>query len=126
MARHKQPEALAKLKGADKKNPQRYTRTPPKSDKKLGAAPAHLTPKVKAAWNELEKYALNGVLTGADRLVMEITATLLAEFRANAAEMPAARIGHLVGCVARLGMTPADRQKLGVEKQKEGNPFDEF
>lgn len=126
MARHKQPEALAKLKGADKKNPQRYTRTPPKSDKKLGAPPAHLKPKVKEAWKELERYALNGVLTGADRLVMEITATLLAEFRANAAEMPAARIGHLVGCVARLGMTPADRQKLGVEKAKEGNPFDEF
>jgi hypothetical protein len=66
------------------------------------------------------------VLTGADRIVMEALSELVAEFRDNPREMPAARIGHMIGLLGRLGMSPADRQKLGTEKQKEGNPFDEF
>ncbi|AJQ87405.1 hypothetical protein XocBAI15_02985 [Xanthomonas oryzae pv. oryzicola] len=32
MARHKQPDELARLKGADKQNSQRYKRQVPKSD----------------------------------------------------------------------------------------------
>ncbi len=32
MARHKQPDELARLKGADKQNSQRYERQVPKSD----------------------------------------------------------------------------------------------
>lgn len=126
MARHKQPEALAKLKGATKKNPQRYKKKAPTSTKPVGTAPAHMSPAARDAWAELVKYALTGVLTGADRLVMEVTATLLAQFRADPLEMPAAKITQLVGCLARLGLTPADRQKLGVEKPPEGNPFEDF
>lgn len=126
MARHKQPAELAQLKGADKKNPQRYAKTAPKSGKPLGKAPAHLPEDVAEAWRELERCALPGVLTASDRFVMEVAASLLAEFRANRAEFKAAKYSHLIGCLARLGLTPADRQKLGTEKPAEGNPFDEF
>ncbi len=126
MARHKQPAELAQLKGADKKNPQRYTKAAPKSGKPLGKAPAHLPEDVAEVWRELEKCALPGVLTASDRFVMEVAASLLAEFRANRAEFKAAKYSHLIGCLARLGLTPADRQKLGTEKPQEGNPFDEF
>ncbi len=126
MARHKQPAELAKLKGAEKKNPQRYRKEAPTTGKALGKPPAGLPEDVVTAWKELEKSSLPGVLTSADRFVMEVAASLLAEFRANRAEFKAAKYSHLIGCLARLGLTPADRQKLGTEKPREGNPFDEF
>ncbi|AMV00055.1 hypothetical protein [Xanthomonas citri] len=126
MARHKQPDELARLKGADKKDPQRYKRQAPKSKVALGRPPDHLPEDAAAAWKELEKFALPGVLTGADRFVMEVTASLVAEFRANRAEFKAAKYSHLIGCLARLGLTPADRQKLGTDKTPEENHFNEF
>lgn len=126
MARHKQPAELAKLKGAVKKNPQRYRKEAPTTGKGLGKPPAHLPDEVVAVWKELDKCSLPGVLTSADRFVMEVAASLLAEFRTNRADFKAAKYSHLIGCLARLGLTPADRQKLGTEKPQEGNPFDEF
>lgn len=126
MARHPQPIELAKLKGANKRNPQRYRAEVPKSGHALGRAPDHLSAAAKAVWFELETYALKGTLTGADRLVMETTSVLVSQFRADPVGFQAAKIGHMIGCLARLGLTPADRQKLGTVKAPEGNPFDEF
>lgn len=126
MARHKQPRELAELKGATKKDPQRYKKEAPTTGKALGKPPAHLPEDVVTVWKELEKCSLPGVLTSADRFVLEVAASLLAEFRANRADFKAAKYSHLIGCLARLGLTPADRQKLGTEKTREGNPFDEF
>ncbi|KAB7769353.1 hypothetical protein [Xanthomonas maliensis] len=126
MARHKQPDELARLKGADKQNPQRYKRQVPKSKAALGKAPDHLSPEAISAWKELEKHALPGVLTGADRFVMEVAASLLAEFRNSPPDFKAAKYSHLIGCFARLGLSPADRQKLGTEKPPEENAFNEF
>ena len=71
MARHAQPRQVAELKGADKKNPQRYRLEPPKTALPLGTAPEHMTDAAKAVWFELETYAPNGVLAGADRLMLE-------------------------------------------------------
>lgn len=126
MARHRQPRELAALKGADKRNPQRYKKQTPEAEFPLGDVPARLGAEEKAAWFELETFALKGVLTGADRLVLELTARLVAQMRSESREFPAAKMGHLIGCLARLGLTPADRQKLGTEKPSEGNPFNEF
>ena len=124
MARHAQPRELAVLKGADKKNPQRYRTAPPKSGLPLGSAPDHLTEAQRACWFELESYAIEGVLTGADRAVMELAAKLLDESRTNWSDFSAARIGHLIGVLARLGLSPADRQKVGAPGQPDTNPFD--
>ncbi|WP_313248857.1 hypothetical protein [Stenotrophomonas acidaminiphila] len=117
---------MAELKGATKKDPQRYKKEPPKTGKPLGKPPGHLPDEVSEVWQELEKCALPGVLTSADRFIMEVASSLLAEFRASRGEFVAAKYSHLIGCLARLGLTPADRQKLGTEKPPEGNPFDEF
>ncbi|MGA6183342.1 hypothetical protein ACPEH1_19775 [Stenotrophomonas sp. NPDC077421] len=126
MARHRQPRALAELKGAPKKDPQRYRKETPTTGKSLGKVPSHLPAQIAEVWKELEKCALPGVLTSADRFIMEVASSLLSEFRANRGEFVAAKYSHLIGCLARLGLTPADRQKLGTEKTPEGNPFDEF
>lgn len=126
MARHAQPRQVAELKGATRKHPERYRKTPPAVDLPLGNAPDYFTPAQKAVWFELETYAPRGVLTGADRVAMELLAVLLDEFRKNPVEIRVAKIGQMVSCLGRLGMTPADRQKLGTEKPKEANPFDAF
>ncbi len=126
MARHRQPRELAELKGATKKDPQRYKKEAPKTGKALGKVPSHLPVEVAEVWKELEKCALPGVLTSADRFIMEVASSLLSEFRVKPGEFVAAKYTHLIGCLARLGLTPADRQKLGTEKTPEGNQFDEF
>ena len=126
MPRHTQPRELAELKGATRHDPQRYKGEIPKNASPLGDIPAHLSPHAKAVWFELDSYALPGVLTASDRLVMETLATLVADFRKAPSEFPTARIQAMLSCMGRLGMSPADRQKLGTEKPKEGNPFDAF
>lgn len=126
MPRHKQPRELAELKGATRHDPQRYRLESPKSEHPIGDAPDWLSAEAQAVWFELQTYALPGVLTGADRMVMAALAELQAEFRKSPSEMPAARIGQMIGLLGRLGMSPADRQKLGSPKKPEGNEFDQF
>ena len=124
--KHAQPRELAELKGATKHDPQRYRKTPPKSEFAIGNPPAHLCSDAKAAWFELQNYAIPGVLTAAERPLLEIASNLVAEYRMDILSFPTNRLSALIGCLARLGMSPADRQRLGVEKPPEKNEFDEF
>lgn len=124
MARIPQPRELAELKGSTRHDPQRYRKEPAKSDFPLGQSPDYLDDGAKAVWFELETYAAKGVLTGGDRMVMEVTCGLMSEFREDPRKFAAAKIGHLISCFARLGLTPADRQKVGFDKPKDENPFD--
>lgn len=126
MARHPQPRELADLKGATRHDPQRYRKEVPAVEQPLGEAPAHLGEKAKAVWFELAGLAPTGVLKGSDRVMLEMASALLVMFRTDPEEFPASKMTHLIGILARLGMSPADRQKLGTEKPPEGNPFDEF
>ncbi|EOG8252449.1 hypothetical protein ACLIWK_006623, partial [Pseudomonas aeruginosa] len=57
MARHKQPDVVAKFKGADKKNPQRYRQESAKGEGEVGEAPIHLQ---GPALREGEKYLGGG------------------------------------------------------------------
>ena len=127
MSRHAQPRELAELKGATRKHPERYRKQPPVVEQPIGTAPPHLTDEAKACWFELESLAPTGVLRGADRVALETLSNLLAEYRKNPPEFAVGKYTHLIGMLARLGMTPADRQKLGTEKPgDEGNEFDRF
>lgn len=126
MARHAQPRELAELKGAVKHDPQRYKGEAIKSEQPLGTAPEHLSEHAKAVWFEIEAHSLPGVLTGADRFVMEIASTLLAEYRIDPAEFAVGKYTHLVGILARLGLSPSDRQKFTKDSGSKGNEFDDF
>lgn len=126
MARHRQPREVAEVKGALRNHPERYRKQPPVVDQPLGTAPAHMTDEAKACWFELESLAPVGVLKGADRVALETLANLLAEYRKNPPEFQVGKYTHMIGMLARLGMTPADRQKLGTEEPKEENPFNAF
>ena len=122
MARHKQPLELATLKGAVAKDPQHYRREVPKSELPLGEAPAHMSKEAAVCWREVSGCAIPGVLTNADRHILEITSNLLAEYRKAPGAFPIGKYAPLIGGFARLGMSPSDRQKVGVEKPKEEAP----
>ena len=124
MTRLSQPIEIAKLKGADVKNPQRYRTTVPKSGLPLGDYPEVRSTDPKECWFELAALAIPGVLTGSDRVLMEVLAHLLAEFRTSPVDFSGAKLAQLVGICARFGMSASDRNKLGVDKPKDdGNPF---
>lgn len=123
MARHAQPREIAELKGATKHDPQRYRGDVVKSDQPLGTAPAHLSEDAKVAWFELEALSLPGVLTGSDRIVMELLSNLIVEYRRDPDEFSAAKHGIVAKHIATLGMTPSARQQFVVDKGKAENPF---
>ena len=122
MARHPQPLELVRLKGADKHDPQRYAGTEPKSTLPLGDAPA-LTPHAALCWDELSACAVPGVLTGSDRQILEIAANLLAEYRRSPEDFAIGKYTHLIGSLARLGMSPSDRAKLRVAEDPDDGGF---
>ena len=127
MPRQRLTTEMAALKGADRKDPQRFRdrKAAPKSELPLGQAPDDFDAGQKRAWFELSSYAIPGTLTGADRMALETASVLVAEFRANRAEFPAAKYGRMLQCLSAFGMTPVDRQKLGATKgDDESNPFD--
>lgn len=127
MARHSQPKELAQLKGADKKNPQRYIKETPKNEMGLGDAPIHMLEDARKIWGEIEAFALPGVLTASERFYMEIASNLLMEYRQRPTFFENGKLAQLIGIFARLGLSPADRQKLGVtKKSKEDNEFNDF
>lgn len=126
MARHPQSREIAEVKGATRKHPERYRKQPPVVEHPLGQAPEYLSAEAKAVWFEIETFAPRGILKGADRCTLEVLSNLLAEYRQDPKGFAVGKYTHLIGCLARLGMSPADRQKLGTEKPPEGNPFDGF
>ena len=126
MARHRQPSAIAELKGATRKHPERYRDRAPESGLPLGNAPGHMSTGARTCWSELSAMAPKGVLTGSDRIALEVVSNLLAQFRQAPTMFPAVRFRHLVGGLARLVITPADRQRIGVAKPHGDETFDEF
>lgn len=126
MARHSQPAELAVIKGADKRNPQRYRGEVPKTERGLGDPPDYFNAAQVACWDEIVANSLPGVVTGGDKFVLEQAAKLLEQSRREGDDFQSARLGHLISAFARLGLSPADRQKLRNSGGGKDNPFDEF
>ena len=126
MARPRTPTNVLELSGAFKRNPQRK-RQDAETSGPLGKASAHINGAVLNAWNEIVKSAPREVLTGSDALAIEVAANLLAQFRNDPIEFPAAKLVRLEALLGKFGMTPADRAKVGGKKEApKGNPFDDL
>lgn len=127
MTRHATATALLDARGAFKKDPQRKRVNEPKPEGEFPKQPpAHLTAEQRETWHELVR-AINkmpGVLQSCDDIIVEMAACLFAEFRRDPDAMPAARIGRLEAQIGRLGLSPADRAKLSIQKSK-ANEFDD-
>lgn len=123
MARPRKPTNVLEMSGAFKKDPQRK-RQDAETSGPLGKAPSHINGAVLNAWNEIVKSAPREVLTGSDALAIEVAANLLAQFRDDPVEFPAAKLVRLEALLGKFGMTPADRAKVGGKKEApKGNQF---
>ena len=115
MARLPTVSNIADLKGARKKNPQRFRDTV-EPDKPLGEPPEHLDDDVKAVWYEVCKLAIKGTIAGSDRIALELLANLIWQFRESPFAFPASKYNRLVSLLAHFGMTPSARRSLGGDK----------
>ena len=123
MSKHIQPRELAELKGATKVNPERYRDEVPKSTMPLGEYPVDRSTEPEDCWFEISSMCIPGVLTGADRIMMEIASDLLGEYREDHQKFASAKLSNLISCLARFGMSPSDRNSLGVVKNNDGPVF---
>lgn len=115
------PYAVLKANGTVKHDPKKYEGRDTENDKPLGPPPDTLTPEQKAMWKEMEKNAIEGVLTSSDRLPMEMASVLMCKFRDN--DITGTELGKLINCLSLMGMTPVDRQKVQVKKEKPSSGF---
>ena len=113
MPAHRKPTAVLAKRGAFKKDPKRAIarKHEPAPNGPIGQPPVGLTAKQLACWNELIANAPEGVLTRADRGVVELTARLQAQMRGKA-KLSTSISQQLRSCFASLGMTPADRSRV--------------
>lgn len=126
MARTPEPSALHEIKGSYDKNPQRRRKGEPKPKAGIGPAPAHLDEYEREAWDELVGMAMPGVLGDSDRWIAERCVRLMAESRRDPDNFSGAKNGHLIACLSRLGMTPADRTRLSVPDQGKKDEWEDF
>jgi hypothetical protein len=86
----------------------------------LGEPHASLTDLEKQIWHELAANAPPGVLTIADRIMVEMTCRLIARERDPEHKNPlkAAERQQIISCLARMGMSAADRSKIRVENPR--------
>lgn len=78
-----------------------------------------------AIWQEVVRALPPGVITESDRFTLEIVVELLNDLRKG--RITGAGMSSLQRGLASLGMTPADRSKVGVGgggKPKEESPWD--
>lgn len=115
---HPQPRELAELKGSIAKNPQRYRNEVPKHTGELGEPPKHMKAKAKKCWYELQTICIPATLTAAERLTFELLANFMVDYRADPTKFPAMKYPAMLGLMSRLGMNPADRQRIGVVAPK--------
>ena len=120
MARPRKPTKILEQTGAFKKHPERKRTGEPVASGSLSYMPPdHLDEREQAMWHEIVSIVPPGVLTNADALIVESLAVLWTRYRIDKSEMPPALISRIDIQMGRLGLSPADRAKLTVEKPRE-------
>jgi hypothetical protein len=104
---------------AIRKDPQRFRDEVPKSPHPIGDPPGGMDAEAVAAWNEVVAACAKGVLTGADRIIVEVASNLLSEYRLDPPGFQVGKYTVMISCFARLGMSPSDRTTLRVEKPRD-------
>jgi hypothetical protein len=127
MPARRKPSNVLELKGAFKKDPQRRRKAVKAPEGPFGAPPARFDDEQRACWDEVLELIPPAILARADRVQVELLATLLAEFRQAYYAFPAQKIGHLRLCLGALGMTPESREKFNrPDEEAAPDRFAEF
>ena len=128
MARPFTPKNILRIRGSDKNHPGRMKKreNEPENIKPLRDPPAHLSKLTKAVYSEIVELSIPGVLGEADTLAVEQAASLLVKCRGFDDDPPTAAERRLLfSYLGQMGMLPADRAKLSIEKPKAPNRFDD-
>lgn len=124
MPRHKKPTAIRKIEGTDKDHPNRQNPNEPVPSRGIGPSHNSLSTYEREIWDEVVGISYRGVLGEADRIALEMMCRLISEMRLDFAEMTAAKITQLSQLLGRFGMTPSDRTKIVIPKEKNTNAFE--
>lgn len=134
MPRPQTPFSIAEATGAAEHNPGRYTdrKQAPQPQGPLGEPPNHFDDVHRDLWNEVAAMPPPGVLTSADRILVEIAANLLYRLRKGGSydadenmifPLSAVELGHLRSCLGSMGCTPADRGRVSNAQKKTASPL---
>lgn len=123
MPKPRTPSTVLEARGAFAHNPDRA-----REDFQSGdfdpAPPKYFDAKQKAVWHEIVGLLPPKVLQATDRMAVELTSRLVANFRAmDDAAVTMAQVAQIRTALATLGMTPADRSRVSAVKTPAANPF---
>ena len=128
MGRLPQTTEKLKLSGAMRHDPGRYANrtTEARPTGPVGNPPKHLSPDLKTIWYEIRSQIPPGVLGNTDRLIVEVLCRLTCKMRKET--ITTGETSQMINCLARLGMTPADRSRAQVipglaKPRMEPSPF---
>ena len=123
MRRPKLPQQVARISGADRKNPKRYKGGADPVLPGIGAAPDRLSAEQRATWAEFASEL--PWLRKSDRTLLELACRLTARMRTDT-EMGIAALAQLRLCLSAMGATPVDRSKVATPDDAGPDPADEF
>jgi hypothetical protein len=117
MARNRTATSVLKQRGAFEKNPQRGRdrEFEPIPKAILGNPHKCLTELQVECWRELVAMAPDGVLMDSDAWAVEIASRVMAKLRQDG-ELPSTQWAILISALAKMGLTPADRSKVMIQK----------
>ncbi len=124
MPNPKKPMALRERDGTAHRNKQRNNDDAPEPSRGIGPPPNYLNPEQIQIWDEIVGTMYRGVLGEADRTSFELLVRLVYDMRNNFEDMNGAKLSQLNSVLSKFGMTPSDRTRIVIPKEKNKNPFD--
>lgn len=89
----------------------------------IGEPPDYLSDEACAAWHQIVKESIDGVLGEADRIALEQCSKLYAKSRTE--DLTGTEHTQFFRYLGQFGMLPADRAKIQVPQKKPENKFDD-
>lgn len=138
MARNRKTTAQHEASGSFDHDPKRRAAraNEPVPSGPLGDPPEYFNEVQRAIWHELVLQVPEGVLTIADRMLVEIYCTLVARHRGGAKDgedrpappetLKAAEYNLIISILSRMGLTPADRSRINAPTTKKQAVEDTF
>ena len=125
MARPRTPTNILKLGGIQKNHPERLKEraNEPVNTNPIGKPPTWLNVAEEKAWRMIIKECIAGVLGEADRLAVAVASQIAAKCMDHTADHQDRTL--LLRYLGQFGMTPSERTKIAVPKDKPINRFDD-
>jgi len=128
------PTKILKLRGADKKHPDRMKlrENEPVSTKPIGKPSKYLSSIEKKAFKEIANSAIDGVLYESDTLAVELAAQLMVKCRGllvidnKTITASAAEQNLFFKYLGQFGMMPSERSKISIPKNNMPSAWDDL